>query len=253
MLIPTSPAEAVEMFGDGGDTLVVGGGTIVVPNIRLGFERPATTLMLHRAGLEGIDRSGGRVTIGAGTRLSALVDAADPVGACVRHIADGEVRGQATVGGNLCAANFEAPRGDLQGALIALGAEVRSAGAGGERTEPVEQFLVHRAGRLVLEVAYDEAPGAYVYLDRPHTHEYTALAVTAVRHADGIRLGATGVGEHGLRLPSAEAAAGDPAAAGQAALSDVDLRDDAVASAWYRAQTLPVLVRRALEQLQEAA
>ena len=35
-----------------------------------------------------------------------------------------------------------------------------------------------------------EAPGTYVYLDRQHTHEYTALAVTAVRHADGIRLGA---------------------------------------------------------------
>ena len=50
-----------------------------------------------------------------------------------------------------------------------------------------------------------------------------------------------------------EAAAGDPAAAGQAALADVDLQDDAVASAWYRAQTLPVLVRRALEQLQEKA
>ena len=40
---------------------------------------------------------------------------------------------------------------------------------------------------------------------------------------------------------------------GQAALADVALQDDAVASAWYREQTLPVLVRRALEQLQEKA
>ena len=57
MLIPTSPAEAAEMFGDGGDTLVVGGGTIVVPNIRLGHERPAKALMLHRAGLGEIGRA----------------------------------------------------------------------------------------------------------------------------------------------------------------------------------------------------
>jgi carbon-monoxide dehydrogenase medium subunit len=248
-----SPAEAVEMFGDGGDLLVVGGGTIVVPDIRLGLERPATALMLHRAGLAGIERAGSRVTVGAGTTLEAMRDLPDPIGACVAHIADPEVRGQATVGGNLCAAPFEAPRGDLQGALIALGAEVRSAGKGGERTEPVEDFLADRAGRLVLEIAYDEAPGAYVYLDRQHTHEYTALAVTAVRHADGIRIAATGAGDHGLRLPSAEAIAGDPAAAGEAALADVHLRDDAVASAWYREQTLPVLVRRALERLGESA
>lgn len=253
MLIPTSPAEAVEMFGDGGDTLVIGGGTIVVPTIRLGAARPAKALMLHRAGLGGVSRDGARVTIGAGTTLAEIADLPAPIGACVAHIADIEVRGQATVGGNLCAENFEAPRGDLQGALIALGAHVRSTGKGGERTEPIEDFLPHRSDRLVLDVSYDEAPGAYVYIDRQHTHEYTALAVTAVRHADGIRLGATGVGDHGRRLASAEAAAGDPAAAGQAALADVDLQDDAVASAWYREQTLPVLVRRALEQLQESA
>lgn len=241
------------MFGDGEGTLVIGGGTIVVPDISLGYTRPGTALMLHRAGLGGVTRDGSRVTIGAGTALAEIADLADPVGRCVAHIADPEVRGQGTVGGNLCAANFEAPRGDLQGVFVALGAVVRSTGAGGERTEPVEEFLAARSGRLVLEVAYDEAPGAYEYLDRQHTHEYTAMAVTAVRHAEGIRIGATGVGEHGLRLPSAEAVADDPAAAGSAALADVTLFDDAVASAWYREQTLPVLVRRALERLQEAA
>ena len=76
MLIPTSPAEAAEMFGDGGDTLVVGGGTIVVPAIRLGLERPAKALMLHRAGLDGVAQDGGRITIGAGTALEAIAEAA---------------------------------------------------------------------------------------------------------------------------------------------------------------------------------
>ncbi|MFM9124102.1 MAG: FAD binding domain-containing protein [Actinomycetota bacterium] len=187
VLIPTSPAEAVEMFGDGDGTLVVGGGTIVVPSIRLGYERPATALMLHRAGLGGVSRDGGRVTIGAGTTLAELAGLPDPIASCVAHLAVGDVRGQATVGGNLCAANFEAPRGDLQGVLIALGAHVRSAGKGGERTEPVEDLLASRAGRLVLDGAYDEAPGGYGHLDRQHTHEYTALAVTAVRGAASAR------------------------------------------------------------------
>jgi CO/xanthine dehydrogenase FAD-binding subunit len=80
------------------------------------------------------------------------------------------------------------------------------------------------------------------------------MAVAACRLADGtIRIAATGTGTHGQRLPSAEASADDPEAAGAAALADVRLHDDALASAWYREQTLPVLVRRALTQLKETA
>ena len=255
VLIPTSAAEAVELFGTGADTAVVGGGTILIPKLRLGYARPARAMMLHHAGLAGISETGGRLTVGAMTPLNHLAAMADPIAACVAHIADFEIRGQATLGGNLCARNTDAPRGDLQGAMIALGASVRSVGAGGERTEPAEAFLANRDDRLVLDVSFDlPAAGAYAYLDRAHTHEYTALAVSAVRTSDGtIRLGANGAGPHGLRLPSAEAAASDHAAAGIAALADVALFDDAIASAWYREKTLPVLVRRALDQLKEVA
>jgi CO/xanthine dehydrogenase FAD-binding subunit len=160
------------------------------------------------------------------------------------------------MGGNVCAGEGKsAPRGDLQGALLAVGAQVRSAGAGGERTEPLEDFLANRTDRLVLDVSYDEpAAGAFVALDRPHTHEYTAMAVSAARHADGsVRLAATGAGGYGTRLTSAEAQSGDPQAAGEAALNDVTPHDDALASAWYRSKVLPVLVRRALTRLQENA
>ena len=57
----------------------------------------------------------------------------------------------------------------------------------------------------------------------------------------------------GGSAPSAEAAAGDPAAAGEAALKDVTPHDDALASAWYRTKVLPVLVRRVLTELKESA
>jgi CO/xanthine dehydrogenase FAD-binding subunit len=134
-----------------------------------------------------------------------------------------------------------------------VGATVRSAGGGGVTTQPLEEFLAERTGRLVLDVTYEEPKaGAFVALDRPHTHEYTALAVSAARLADGsVRLAATGAGWWGVRLPSAEAAADDPGNAGEAALKDVTPHDDALASAWYRSKVLPVLVRRALTRLQE--
>lgn len=246
---PASEEEAVEAFGDGTNVVVVGGGTIVVPDMTYRRIRPERALLLKDAGLAGISRDGTRVTIGAMTPIADLVGLPAPIGPCAANIADIEIRGAATAGGNLCAGEFEAPRGDLQGAFIAVGATVRSAGDGGITEEPVEDFLPRRGDRLVLDISYEEpAAGAFAGLDRPHTHDYTTMAVSGARLADGtIRLGATGTGSHGVRLPSAESGDAD------AALGDVTPHDDALASAWYRAKVLPVLVRRVLADLKEGA
>jgi carbon-monoxide dehydrogenase medium subunit len=255
VVLPASPEEAVSAFGDGSGVTVIGGGTIVMPGITAGRVRPSRTLLLARAGLQNVTRDGSTVTLGAMAPLQVLVELPAPVGPCAANVADLEIRLQATVGGNLCAGGgADAPRGDLQGPLLAVGAHVRSAGSGGTRSEPLEEFLAHRGGRLVLDVSYEEpAAGAFVALHRPHAHEYTALAVSAARLGDGtVRLAATGTASGGVRLPSAEAAAADPDAAGAAALNDVKLHDDALASAWYREQALPVLVRRALARLEES-
>jgi len=256
VLIPSSPAEAVELFGDGAGTTVIGGGTTVVPEITYGRLDPGRVILLARAGLDGIT-DGDTVTIGAAASIASLLDLdVEALTACARNVADIEIRGQGTVGGNLCVGSgYEAPRGDLQGCLLALGAQVRSAGAGGERTEPLEDFLASRSGRLVLDVSFERpVASAYAALEYPHTHEYTVLAVSGVRTASGeTRLAATGVAGPGSRLPSAEAKASDPEAAGAAAVGDVSFADDALASAWYREQTLPVLVRRVLTRLQESA
>ncbi len=259
VLVPSSPAEAVELFGDGAATTVVGGGTIVVADISYGRLDPGRVLLLSHAGLDGVSVDGDTVTIGATTSINALLELeehAAALAACARNLADYEIRGQGTVGGNLCVgADHDAPRGDLQGCLLALDARVRSAGADGERTEPLEDFLANRQERLVLDVSFERpAASAFVALEYPHTHEYTVIAVTGARAADGTtRLAATGVAGPGARLRSAEALASDPAAAGAAAVGDVTFADDALASAWYREQTLPVLVRRVLTQLEESS
>ena len=256
ILMPGSEDEAIAAFGDGADVLVVGGGTIVVPELTYRRLQPSRALMLGDAGLSGIERDGSRVTIGAMTPVQELVEISAPLGPCAANVADIEVRSQATVGGNLCAGEgSEAPRGDLQGAFLALGALARSAAGGDVTEEPLEDFLAKRSERLLLAVSFDEpAAGAFAGLDRPHTHDYTALAVSGARATDGaVRLAATGAGSWGARLPSAEAAAGDPAAAGEAALEDVTPHDDALASAWYRTKVLPVLVRRVLADLKEPA
>jgi aerobic carbon-monoxide dehydrogenase medium subunit len=255
VLLPSSEDEAVAAFGDGTGVTVVAGGTIVLPELTAGRLRPAKALLLTRAGLSGVSREGATVTIGAATPVSNLVELKAPIGPCAANVADGEIRAQATLGGNLCAGAADAPRGDLQGAFLAVGAVARSAGADGVATQPLEEFLAARESRLLLDVAFEEpAAGAFAALDRPHTHDFTALAVSAARASDGtVRVALTGGASHGVRLPSAEANADDPEAAGAAASADATFADDALASAWYRERTLPVLVRRALEQLKEAS
>jgi carbon-monoxide dehydrogenase medium subunit len=255
VVAPSSPDAAVAAFADGSDVTIVGGGTIVLPEITHGRVRPRRALLLGGAGLAGVRSESGRTTIGAMTSVADLETAPEPLGEAARHVADAEVRAQATIGGNLCAPpGVESPRGDLQAALIALGADVRSTGAGGERTEPVEAFLAAGPeGRLVLEVSFaDPEAGASASVRRPHAHAYTIMRVCAARTGGEVRLAVSGAGPRGIRLTAAEAAlagGGDAAAAAERALDDVTPQDDALASAWYRGKTLPVLVRRALNDL----
>ena len=248
VMIPNTPEEAVAAFGEGDGITVLAGGTIVMPELTHGRLKPGKVLMLGRSGLDKITRDGATVTIGATVAVTELEELDEPLASAAKHVADGEIRAQATLGGNLCAPpGLDAPRGDLQAPLIVLGARVRSAGSGGERTEPVEEFLAGgTAGRLVLDVSYDETDrkAAYAAAWRPHTLHYSILAVAATKTGDELRIAATGAGPHAVRLSSAEQS-------GEAsdALNDVDPPDDALASAWYRKTVLPTLVTRALADL----
>ena len=255
VVVPTSREEAIAAFGDGTGVTVMAGGTILMPEINYGRLRPERVLLLHRAGLSGIRRDGATVKIAAMTPLTELESAPEPLATAARHVADREIRAQATLGGNLCAPpGGENPRGDLQAALIALGARVRSVGSDGEQAAPVEEFVAGADGRLVLEVEFDEPRrAAHAAVRRPHAHAYTILAVCAAETADGVRVGLTGAGPTGVRARSVEQALAGGSGSEDAAakvLDDAQLQDDALASAWYRERTLPLLVRRALDNLE---
>jgi CO/xanthine dehydrogenase FAD-binding subunit len=252
VLFPTSAAEAASFYGDGADITVVGGGTILLPEIAAGRVTPTRALMLNRTGLDTLRVDGDRVVIGAMVPIAALIDAPDAALAQVApHLADREVRQSATVGGNLSAAGAaDAQRGDLGAPLIALGARVRSTGSGGERLDPVEEFLAgDRTRRLVLEIEYDrfERRTGVTGLRRRHAHSYAIAAVVACARPDGsdLRVAVGGVGPTAVRCSAVETSrdAAD-------VLSDVEPVDDAVASAAYRRAVLPKLVREALDQLE---
>jgi aerobic carbon-monoxide dehydrogenase medium subunit len=255
VLIPTSAEEAVESFGDGSGLTVIAGGTIVMPELKAGRRRPEKALLLTKAGLDGVSRNGSTYAIGATTPVAALIGATpEPLSTFASYVGDYEIRGQATMGGNLCAqAGPESPRGDLQAALLALGARVRSVGAGGERTDSIDDFLAGDESRLVLGVEVDEPKrAAAAALGRPHAHNYTVMAVAAADTADGVRLAVAGAGSRPTRLAGVEqalASGSSPADAAARAGDDAEPPDDALASAWYRSKMLPVIVERALNAL----
>ena len=247
-LVPSSADEATQLFGDGDGVTVFAGGTILMPQIAAGRLTLGRTLLLHRSGLDGVSTGGGVTRIGAMTPVSVLAEGDGLLARFAGEIADLEVRAAATVGGNVCASGGHgAQRGDLGAPLIALGARVRSTGKGGERTEPVEDFLAgDRSGRLVLEIEYDEPSGAWSAqtMRRRHTHSYSVANVAICSTGDGIRVGLSGVGPTAVRARTVEQSRD-----AEDVLKDVDPIDDAVASAEYRRKMLPVLVRRALDEV----
>jgi carbon-monoxide dehydrogenase medium subunit len=78
------------------------------------------------------------------------------------------------------------------------------------------------------------------------------MRVCAARVGGEVRVAVSGAGPTAVRsraVESAVAEGADAEAAAARVLDDVTPHDDALASGWYRSQVLPVLVRRALNDL----
>lgn len=243
--MPESAAEAVRAFDEDPAVTVIAGATIVLPELYAGQRRAGRAMLLSAAGMDQVTCSGGVWRIGATATLQALAQTPDPLSTAAANVGDPELRRQATIGGNLCAPpGRAAPRGDLQGPLVALGARIRWSANGAEHVDGVEEFLASSAAnRLVLEIEFPTPrAGAFAALQRPHSHGYTALAVSCADFGGEPRLAVTGLATTALRLRSAE----DPSPIG---VSPITPLHDALASSWYRQEMMPVLVRRCLVQL----
>ena len=178
------------------------------------------------------------------------------------------IRQVATIGGNLCAANFAAA--DLVPALLCLDAEIELHGLGGAEQIPLSSFLEIRTslapGRLVRRVIVRRTPRRSVHVRLPlrKAGDYPvaifSLAVTL--DAAGVVTNASAA------VGSVEAAARrwheleaelighplDPAHAAEKAehhCATLRARDGVEAPGWYRLKVLPNLVRKAANAMRE--
>jgi carbon-monoxide dehydrogenase medium subunit len=178
------------------------------------------------------------------------------------------VRQVATIGGNLCAANFAAA--DLVPALLCLGAEVELEAPGGAKRIPVSHFLDLRTslkpGHLVRRVIVPRMPRRSVHVRLPlrKAGDYPVAIVSLA-----VTLNASGmVTDAKAAVGSVEPAARrwqeleadlinwplDPQRAADRAESlcgTFRARDGVEAPGWYRVKVLPSLVRKAVHAMRE--
>jgi carbon-monoxide dehydrogenase medium subunit len=272
--------EAVSLLQQhAGEAKILAGGQSLMPLLNMRFARPSALVDLRRvADLVGIREDAGGLAIGAMTtkravERSPLVKSSQPLlHASTLWIAHPQIRNRGTVGGSMAQAD---PAAEYPAVALALGAEFRVAGPGGERTIPAKDFFV-----TYLTTALEENE-VLTTVHVPAFPERTGWSIQEVarRHGDFAMVGAAitlvldgsrcadarivlfGVGPTALRVRDAEQiVAGE--APGEALFAEVARKacesldeplSDVHASAEYRRHLAGVLTRRGLAEAADRA
>jgi aerobic carbon-monoxide dehydrogenase medium subunit len=276
---PQTLAEAAELLARyGGDARPIAGGTALVLLLRQGLIAPTALIRMDRiAGLDSITVQDGAVHLGPMVRLrqiaeSDVVQQHCPVLAQTCGLVGNiRVRNAATVGGNVCEADYAS---DPPGVLVALDARVRTVSQHGEREIPVADFIIDfletslAPDELVAEVVIPALPSEtqavhYKYLTRS-SEDRPCVGTTAVLRVDSTgaiaeaRVAVGAVAGRPLRIPELEKqAVGQPPTASvfgelaDAYAAAADPIADVRGSAQYRKRMIAVFVRRALQAAAE--
>ena len=250
-----SVAEATAAHAAATEGRYLAGGQSLLPTMRLGLAAPTDLVAIDRIeALQGIQRNGGTLRIGAGVRHaevaeSAVVQAAIPALAHLASlIGDPAVRQAGTLGGSLALAD---PAACYPAAALALAATVhtdrRSLAIDGFFTGLYETAL--EPGELIVSVDFAVPTRASWHKFKQPASRFSLVGVFAALHASGPRIAVTGAAASVFRLSAFEAAlARTPSLAALEGLTmeAEGLNADLHASAAYRAHLTGVLARRAV-------
>lgn len=267
--LPQSVNEATQLLAKHGPfVLVMAGGTIAMPLINEGISFPQKVMGLRRAGLSYVTKPNGKITIGAMSTLTQMLDLKEiPILQEAAHQVGGwAIRNMGTVGGNLFA---PPPAGDFAAALMALDAQLKLVSTAGARIISLTDFYTGfmttalSPGELVTEIQVPVPTGktAYLKYGRKHANTPAVVTVAAQIELDGedvtnSRIALNAVGPHPIRASKAEEIlSGSPLnpttinMAASAAAEECEPFSDAIATEWYRRKMVEVYVRRTLTKI----
>jgi len=258
---PETPDEVTRHLDESDGARILAGGTDLLVGMRSGESAPDRLIDIKRIPeLRTLALDDGRLRIGAAVRVNELLESRDiidryPVLAeAGRRMASHQIRNRATVVGNLCNAS---PAADMAAALLALDAEVRILGPGGERRLPLEAFFTGcktcalERGEWVTSVDAQALPpgtrSGFLKHGRVKGPDLSTVNCAAAFHPDGsltLVLGAVAPTPVKIRTPDGRRR--------DAVLSRIcdSVRpiDDVRGSAEYRKDVACVLARRLLDR-----
>jgi aerobic carbon-monoxide dehydrogenase medium subunit len=258
-----------------GEARPIAGGTALTLMIRQGLIAPPAVVRLDRVpNLAAIAVEDGSLRLGALATLRAVAESPLvrqhlPVlaGACAL-VGNVRVRNAATIGGNLCEADYAS---DPPGVLVALDARVRVVGQGGARELAVADLIqdfyeTSLAPDEVVAEVHVPLPvagtrGAYLKYVTRSSEDRPCVGATGLLRLDeagaiaDLRVAVGAVAGQPLRLAAVEAQARGQqptddlfAALGKQYAAAVEPVGDARGSAAYRQRMVGVFVRRALRE-----
>lgn len=271
-LAPTTVAEALAALAEhGDDAKVLAGGQSLLPILRMRLNAPSLVIDLGRIPeLQGISEEGDAIVIGAMTPYAAVLASevvsthAGLLSKAVATVADPQIRHRGTVGGALVHAD---PAGDVGAPVLALGAQLVVAGAGGQtRTVAADDFFEDLfttavgEGELLTQIRIPKHTGWGSHYEKfvRVSHQWSIVAVAAAVRVEGgsiaeARVGLTNMGATPLRARSVEAALVGRAATDEAVRAAVaqvadgtNPPSDLNGGADYRRHLATVLTRRAV-------
>ena len=256
---PTTVDDAIRCLSEGGVPYV--GGTELVAAMLIGVLAPPHLVDLKGVTeLKGVRAADGHLTIGAATKHREVAGSSEVrrhapmlATACSR-LGNMRVRASGSIGGNIC---FADPRSDVTTALFALRAHVSLRSPDGQRTVPIEDFILgameaNRTDEELLEAIHVPITADHhVYL-RHQPSEYPTVCIGVVADRDRphgtarIVVGAVGERPQPFDVPSVDEV--DLAAI----VPGLDVMEDLNGSEDYKRHLAGVFIGRAVAQLKES-
>ncbi|TPI28702.1 xanthine dehydrogenase family protein subunit M [Mesorhizobium sp. B3-2-1] len=238
-------------------TRYLGGGTLVVRAANEGDVSVSGLVRSTDPALSAIEVRGGKIRIGASATMAEIARHPElgALAKAARAVGGPAIRNMATVGGNLFA---PAPYGDFAVALLALDTTIGT----DDGETPIETFLAGRddSRAIVTSVGFTKA-GSFRFLKvsrvKPKGVSVLSIAIVLEQAGDGTvssaRIALGCMADRPMRAKAAEKALlgrmldPDGIAPALAAAGDgTSPITDPIASAWYRAEVLPVHLGRLL-------